>query len=148
MELSQQGLRERIVQVEKAPGVPFDHGRFELILESSDGTPPSLEAVGAEKTNAPDVNRIPMSGNTLVQIGSTRKRRGQKPAKPASEVRSKDLILCRGCSRHVFEGTEICPYCRGNVSSLAKAYDKDLREARKAYALLLKLFQPAEHASG
>ena len=37
LELSKQGLRERIVQVEKAPGTSFDHGRFELILETLDG---------------------------------------------------------------------------------------------------------------
>jgi len=144
IELSRQGLRERIVQVEKAPGVPFDHGRFELVLEASDGTPRSPKSAGAEKSTAPAVNRIPMSGNTLVQIGSARKRRGQKPAKPSSMTRSNNLILCRGCSRHVFDGTEICPYCDGNVADLAKAYDKDLREARKAYRALLRLFQPSE----
>jgi hypothetical protein len=27
------GKRERLVQVERAPGVPFDQGRFELIVE-------------------------------------------------------------------------------------------------------------------
>jgi hypothetical protein len=27
------GKRERVVQVTQAPGVPFDHGRFELIVE-------------------------------------------------------------------------------------------------------------------
>src|SRR5215203_3336947 len=35
LELSKQGLRERIAQVERAPGTPFDHGRFELILETT-----------------------------------------------------------------------------------------------------------------
>src|SRR6185503_16129871 len=38
LELSKQGLRERIVQIEKAPGTPFDHGRFELVVESVDGS--------------------------------------------------------------------------------------------------------------
>ena len=33
LELERQGLRERLVQVERAPGAPFDHGRFELIVE-------------------------------------------------------------------------------------------------------------------
>ncbi|MCZ7679988.1 MAG: hypothetical protein M5U28_14985 [Sandaracinaceae bacterium] len=28
-----QGMRERLVKVEKAPGEPFDHGRFETVLE-------------------------------------------------------------------------------------------------------------------
>jgi hypothetical protein len=86
-----------------------------------------------------------MSGNPLVQIGSSRKHRAQKRAK-RSFARSNDLILCRGCSRHVFDGTEICPYCDGNVGALAKAYEKDLRDARRAYRALLKLFQPTEPA--
>jgi radical SAM protein with 4Fe4S-binding SPASM domain len=35
LELAAQGLRERLVQVEAAPGTPFDFGRFELVLEPS-----------------------------------------------------------------------------------------------------------------
>jgi radical SAM protein with 4Fe4S-binding SPASM domain len=33
LEHARLGLRERLVQVERAPGAPFDHGRFELIVE-------------------------------------------------------------------------------------------------------------------
>ncbi|HEU0034287.1 MAG TPA: radical SAM protein [Kofleriaceae bacterium] len=33
LELQKQGLRERLVQVERAPGLPFDMGRFELVVE-------------------------------------------------------------------------------------------------------------------
>jgi radical SAM protein with 4Fe4S-binding SPASM domain len=33
LELQRAGKRERVVQVELAPGVPFDQGRFELIVE-------------------------------------------------------------------------------------------------------------------
>ncbi len=33
LELDKQGLRERLVQVQAAPGTPFDHGRFELVCE-------------------------------------------------------------------------------------------------------------------
>jgi Y-X(10)_GDL-associated radical SAM protein len=107
LELSKQGLRERIVQVEKAPGTSFDHGRFELILETLDG-----------KVAAPD---------NLVQITSAR------TGEPA------ELILCRGCNRHVKSGTKTCPFCSGDINSLAKQHDKQLREARKAYKRLLKL---------
>ena len=32
-QLRRQGLRERLVQVEEAPGQPFDFGRFELVEE-------------------------------------------------------------------------------------------------------------------
>jgi radical SAM protein with 4Fe4S-binding SPASM domain len=33
LDLKRQGLRERVVRVEAPPGVPFDHGRFELVVE-------------------------------------------------------------------------------------------------------------------
>ncbi|MFO0740271.1 MAG: radical SAM protein [Labilithrix sp.] len=33
LEMKKAGKRERVVQVEAAPGLPFDHGRFELIEE-------------------------------------------------------------------------------------------------------------------
>lgn len=33
LEMARQGKRERVVQVESAPGVPFDQGRFEIIVE-------------------------------------------------------------------------------------------------------------------
>lgn len=33
LEHDKQGKRERLVQVEPAPGQPFDHGRFELVVE-------------------------------------------------------------------------------------------------------------------
>ncbi len=143
LELSRQGLRERIAQVEKAPGVPFDHGRFELVLEGADGMPSPLDSAAAKKQTAPTINAIPMSGNTLVQIGSARKRRDRKPAKQASVTSSLELILCRGCNRHVFEGTEVCPYCQGDIRALAKLHHKNLREAKQAYLNLLKLLPPA-----
>lgn len=36
LELDKQGLRERIEPVKAAPGLPFDHGLFDLILEHQD----------------------------------------------------------------------------------------------------------------
>jgi radical SAM protein with 4Fe4S-binding SPASM domain len=35
LEMQRAGKRERFVQVERAPGVPFDQGRFELIVEDA-----------------------------------------------------------------------------------------------------------------
>jgi Y-X(10)_GDL-associated radical SAM protein len=116
LELSKQGLRERIAQVEKAPGVPFDHGQFELLLESADGP----------------VEAFPVVGNTLVQIGSVKHKRSA----PADQ---NELIICRGCDRHVFAGTRICPFCQGDIRALAKFHDRKMREARKAYKRLLQL---------
>ena len=33
LEMRRQGKRERLVQVAPAPGVPFDNGRFEIVVE-------------------------------------------------------------------------------------------------------------------
>ena len=33
LEMRRQGKRERLVQVARAPGVPFDNGRFEIVVE-------------------------------------------------------------------------------------------------------------------
>jgi radical SAM protein with 4Fe4S-binding SPASM domain len=37
IELERQGLRERVVQKTAAPGTPFDHGLWDIVLEGSDG---------------------------------------------------------------------------------------------------------------
>src|SRR4029077_8895501 len=36
-ELAKRGLRERVVKIKEAPGLPFDTGRFETVLESETG---------------------------------------------------------------------------------------------------------------
>jgi radical SAM protein with 4Fe4S-binding SPASM domain len=46
LEMQRRGLRERLVQVERAPGVPFDHGRFEIVVEEVDHEPaPAVPAL-------------------------------------------------------------------------------------------------------
>jgi radical SAM protein with 4Fe4S-binding SPASM domain len=40
LEMDKQGLRERIVPVKAAPGEPFDHGIFELVVEKKDQAVP------------------------------------------------------------------------------------------------------------
>src|SRR5215218_2695594 len=121
LELSKRGLRERIAQVESAPGTPFDHGRFELILEAADGTAQSQA-----------INKLPLATSNLVQITSQR-------GKTKGTQARKELIVCRGCNRHVLPGTRICPFCQGNIRGLANRYAKNMREARKAYQRLIEL---------
>jgi hypothetical protein len=31
--MKKKGMRERVVRVEEAPGLPFDRGKFELVVE-------------------------------------------------------------------------------------------------------------------
>jgi len=48
LELQRQGLRETIRQVETAPGTPFDHGVFALVVETFDGR--ATDALATDRT--------------------------------------------------------------------------------------------------
>lgn len=44
LEMQRAGKRERVVKVDEAPGQPFDHGRFEIVVEDiADSEPPTNE---------------------------------------------------------------------------------------------------------
>lgn len=146
LELAGRGLRERIERVEAPPGQPFDHGRFELLLESNDGQPVSSEdgsTQGEDQTaqrganGARAVASVPLSAGSLVQISSTRKRTAQKVSDQA-HVMPPPLDLCRGCNRYVKPETVVCPHCGGNLAAHARSYEKKMRAAQKAYLNLLK----------
>jgi Y-X(10)_GDL-associated radical SAM protein len=120
LELSRKGLRERLRLVEPAPGVPFDHARFELVQEPLDGSGASGQVT---------------AGN-LVQISPLRKnegRPGAKSARVSNRPRKAPaaLTLCRGCKRYVLVDTTACPFCGGDVESLASAHAERLRAARR-----------------
>lgn len=147
LELSRQGMRERIVQIERAPGKPFDHGRFELVLEGADGKPlPAETALSVDPAVRPlafvsnAINSIPLGGNSLVQILPPKRARAKSAVK-AQASEPVELIICRGCNRHVTTGTKTCPHCAGDVRAFAKAYEKEQRATRKAYLRLLKLME-------
>ena len=40
LELKKEGLRERVVKIKSAPGLPFDHGEFEIVVEPIDAAVP------------------------------------------------------------------------------------------------------------
>ncbi len=54
LELETRGLRERVELVEKAPGTPFDHGEYRLIVE-----PIPAEAAATDDLAAPSTNESP-----------------------------------------------------------------------------------------
>lgn len=128
LELSARGLRERVVPSAPAPGLSFDHGRFDLLLETLDGHP---------------VSAIPTS--ELVQIGRVPRRPSSKtsesPKETARKARAKPptLVLCRACNRHVKSGTRACPFCGSDVKASARAYRRRMRAAQDACAQLLDL---------
>jgi radical SAM protein with 4Fe4S-binding SPASM domain len=95
-ELAKEGLRERIVKTQEAPGTPFDQGRFALITEPADGgegervvaEPPPWEMKEPEQRSE---DRLPPT-----------------------------LVLCFGCMQYVYPGTETCPHCGVDVAAVAQ----------------------------
>jgi Y-X(10)_GDL-associated radical SAM protein len=134
IELADKNLRERIERVEAPPGKPFDQGRFDLVLETLDGRPlPNpVEPVPPPR---------PASGR-LVQIKPSRTRLAQR--RDAGEARlPEQLVICRGCDRHVLPGDDTCPHCGGDVPRLERAHRRKMRQAQNAYDELLKLIPQA-----
>jgi Y-X(10)_GDL-associated radical SAM protein len=126
LELSSQGLRERVVRVGEAPGQPFDYGLFELALETTEGAPVSALSL------SPAVKPV--------QITSSIKR-AARPARNIAPQETEQLIICRGCNRHVMPDSVTCPHCKGNIKSLERAYQKSFRAAEQAYEQLFELMQ-------
>ncbi len=53
LDFEAQGLRERVVRVERAPGQPFDFGRFEIVVEPLEGAEaPTIIGVPLERIQA------------------------------------------------------------------------------------------------
>jgi radical SAM protein with 4Fe4S-binding SPASM domain len=60
--LAREGLRERLVPREAAPGEPFDHGLFELVREPWGAPEPELEHGGdATRATRPPRRRLPLT---------------------------------------------------------------------------------------
>jgi Y-X(10)_GDL-associated radical SAM protein len=120
LELAKQGLRERVVKTQEAPGRPFDQGRFDLVTEPLDGG-----------EGPRTVARPPLWQMKEPDLGNT----GRLP--PA-------LDLCRGCLQYVHAGTATCPHCGGDVAALAA----ERRELEEAIALLRRAVAAADPGEG
>jgi radical SAM protein with 4Fe4S-binding SPASM domain len=118
LQLAKRGLRERLTKVSNAPGKPFDHGCFELVLEPLDG-------VG-------EVCSVPVPPHARPSAESSCRMEGRVP--PVLE-------LCRGCDQYVMPKTAVCPHCGSDVRALALEYRRNLEEARAAAAELRRLLQ-------
>lgn len=137
LELSNRGLRERVVQVEAAPGTPFDHGRFELIEEPHDAQTVETRASSSKAAGVP-INSI-SSSTRLVQISSPRKTQRQSPARRTQAAAAEKLLPCRGCQRYLRAHEVTCPFCGGDVKALAATHQKKLRAGERAYRHLINL---------
>jgi radical SAM protein with 4Fe4S-binding SPASM domain len=84
--LQKAGLRERLRQVRSAPGVPFDNGLFELVVEDARGNCVRVE----EPEEKPFTHRHDMAG----------------------PIRKKmSLLLCAHCDEFALPHETRCPHC-------------------------------------
>lgn len=98
-ELEKQGLRERIVKKEEAPGRSFAIGRFDLVCEPIDA----------------DAGPAPVQ-QTLVSITRTPKARPTNGKQENSYPR--DLVhlnICRNCRQYVYPDEVTCPHCEADI---------------------------------
>jgi Y-X(10)_GDL-associated radical SAM protein len=121
--LAKEGKRERIVKVEEAPGKPFDAGRFALLLEPIDG-----------------------SGEAIVQEPPPPRAKSEIVRSTTDRV-PQSMTLCRGCEQYVYPGTEICPFCGGDIVTLADDYARRQREIAEAAARLRAMLSARSSAA-
>ncbi len=112
--LERQGLRETLRQVESAPGISFDRGLFEIVVESEDGR---------------ELGVVTRDGRETGVVA-----RDLTPREPAADPFKLDV--CHGCSRDVRAGTATCPFCGADVETERLEYEGAMDEVRHALQVL------------
>jgi radical SAM protein with 4Fe4S-binding SPASM domain len=149
LDLAAQGLRERIVRTEAPPGLPFDYGKFEIVVENVNDPIPTVELGSAVGGSQSEGAAMP-AGNDLVVLTSAvkLKKSGSEVDRRPSDSdfgggavarQGQNLKVCRGCNRYITRGTTSCPHCGGDVRQFQLAYSKELRRARRAEKRLAEL---------
>jgi len=117
LHLDRLGLRERVVKVQEAPGLPFDNGRFDLILERTDGA-----AVSAE------VGRS-------IRVGPAAANKGRSKPK---------LNLCHHCSQFSYTSERRCPHCGASKEAVRKLYIRRENESAQLVKKMQNLLRKIE----
>ena len=112
--LERQGLRETLRQVEAAPGLSFDRGLFEIVVETEDG-----REVGV-------VTRDGRETGVVARDLTPRDAHGE----------SQQLVVCHGCNRDVRAETTTCPFCAADVDTERIGYEAAMDELRLALDVL------------
>jgi radical SAM protein with 4Fe4S-binding SPASM domain len=86
--LQQAGLHERIRQISRAPGVPFDNGIFELVIEDDRGKTFDYRAAPLTEFSCE---------GSLSKVSAKRR----------------ELLLCSACDQFVQSQEVECPFCKG-----------------------------------
>ena len=108
LELKKKGLRERIRKTQEAPGLSFDQGLFEIIVENENG-----EIVEIQSPN--DTAVLPISNIA-----------DRTPRIP------KALKLCNGCDNYVYEEETTCTFCNADVQKVNDEYAVKMERAKRS----------------
>jgi Y-X(10)_GDL-associated radical SAM protein len=133
LDLASRNLQERIIRIAPAPGLSFDHGRFELVLEPLGTREPSSTIRLPERQLPGEVkNGTPVDLVQIQQAQSTGLQPRERKKAPVL------LSICRNCNRHINPNTVTCPHCRHDVTASAHAHKKHLEKAVIASRKVLK----------
>jgi radical SAM protein with 4Fe4S-binding SPASM domain len=116
LKLAERGLRERVEKAESAPGLPFDYGRFDLILESLDGG----------------------SGEHLIQKPPpmpSKDERGRALVDCVPPI----LAKCHSCDQYIQPHETKCPHCGSDVDKTPAENEQATIDVRDAIAELERL---------
>ncbi|TDH18452.1 radical SAM protein [Segetibacter sp. 3557_3] len=101
VELEKQQKREVLKKVDNAGGLPFDYGRFQIVIQSQDGVELGVEIPEAIEGEPND-----------------------------SSVRSISMLhLCKGCFNYIFPDTSYCAFCNADVHLVEEEYKINLKQA-------------------
>lgn len=130
--LAKQGLRERIVKVEDAPGASFAIGRFEVVTEEipPDGSDAPGRVVGTTDKVLVQLLKKPIAGMD----------RGPSPDHGRIPPR---LELCRACNRHIYAHETACPHCGADVAQANARFQAERARAEAVMARLSALLTGA-----
>jgi Y-X(10)_GDL-associated radical SAM protein len=123
LELAQHGLRERVVQVEAAPGCSFDHGRFELVLEPLDAVADRFDVLELARR----ASGAPADADGPAEVAYPPPYAGPRPR--LTRAIPPLLVLCRSCDHFVGPDEETCPFCAVPVAESRAAYETRMAEA-------------------
>ncbi len=112
---------------------PFCHHRV-LELERQ-GLRETIRHVSAAPGTAFDHGTFAVDVQTLDGRPADRPARDETPRDARAGAR---LRVCYGCSRHVFAGTETCPFCDADLDDAQRSYAGALADARRAAEALLE----------
>jgi radical SAM protein with 4Fe4S-binding SPASM domain len=124
--------------LQRAGNNPYCHHRTESL--GRQGLRESLRQVEAAPGRSFDRGRFEIVVETEAGAETDAVARDLTPRD--ANASTTELVVCRGCARHVFAGTAICPFCAGDVEAARMRYDAAVADAERAIDTLREHLRP------